>query len=273
MSWNDSLRVMWVHRLVQETSHIRMGPEESQKAFQQACNILYAAWPQQEWHNRRQHKLWEDQETIIHHIVSLGNFYQSRVLDGQSDSAEAAAIEPELQATQRFAELLYLGAWYYIERGFLRSAETLLDLAKKICETRVQDSELVLADIYGGYGAIDSERNKLQETLQDFQLQYDYLMKALEKNLWRRPHVREALALGGLGQGYAGLNNLPRAEEYYYRCIEAWEEAPGEPTIYQSHLGTCLCFQGRLEEAEAVLTKVIQERAEEFGPCDTTSYR
>ena len=98
-------------------------------------------------------------------------------------------------------------------------------------------------------------------------------MKALEKGLWVRPHVREALALGGLAQGYAGLDELEQAEVYYRGCIEAWKECPGEPTIYQSHLATCLCFQGKLEMAEDILTEVIRQRAELYGPCDTTSYR
>lgn len=70
-----------------------------------------------------------------------------------------------------------------MERGYLFSAEPLLDIAKELCETRLDDPELILADIYGGYGAIDSERNKLHETLGDFQNQYSYLMKALEKGL------------------------------------------------------------------------------------------
>lgn len=160
-----------------------------------------------------------------------------------------------------------------MERGFLPSSEYLLDMAKEVCETSLKDSELILSAIYGGYGAIDSERNKLHETLSDFQQEYDYLMKALEKGLWERPSVREALALGGLAQGYAGLNNLHEAEKYYYECIKTWKDCPGEPTIYQSHLGTCLCFQGRLNEAEDILIGVIKEREEKFGPCDTTSYR
>ena len=148
-----------------------------------------------------------------------------------------------------------------------------MDTANEICKSQITDSELVQADIWGAYGAIESERNRLIETRDAFKKQYDFLMAAHRKGLWKRPHVREALALGGLAQGYAGLNELKEAESYYYQCIEAWKDCPGEPTIYQSHLGTCLCFQGKTEEAEKVITEVIEQRAARYGPCDTTSYR
>jgi tetratricopeptide (TPR) repeat protein len=149
----------------------------------------------------------------------------------------------------------------------------LLDSARDLCIHHVPDSELLLADIHGGYGAIDSERNKLQETLDHFSKQYKYLMEAFDKGLWKRPDVREALALGGLAQGHAGLDQYDEAEGFYLRYIETWKDAPGEPTFYRSHYGTCLCFQGKLDEAETVLREEIDSREKQFGPQDTTSYR
>lgn len=132
---------------------------------------------------------------------------------------------------------------------------------------------MILADIYGAFGGIDSERNELYKTLENFQTQYDYLQKAFSKNLLARPNVREALALGGLAQGHAALDELPEAEKYFRRCIDVWKDCPGDPTIYQSHLGTCLAFQGKLDDAEKHLAGLIETRAAKYGPQDTTSYR
>lgn len=148
-----------------------------------------------------------------------------------------------------------------------------MNIARNICETCLEDPDLILADVYGAYGGIDSERNQLESTLENFETQHSYLQNAFRKKLLGRPNVREALALGGLAQGYAGLNNYYKAEIYFNKCIEAWSDCPGEPTIYQSHLGTCLVFQGKFEAAEEILVKVIKERAMIYGPRDTNSYR
>lgn len=116
---------------------------------------------------------------------------------------------------------------YFIERGLLPSAEPLLDIARNICETCLEDPDLILADIYGAYGGIDSQRNQLEPTLENFETQHFYLRHAFRKKLLERPNVREALAFGRLSQGYAGLNNYYKAEIYFNKCIEAWSDCPG----------------------------------------------
>ncbi|KAJ5726207.1 P-loop containing nucleoside triphosphate hydrolase protein [Penicillium malachiteum] len=265
---NEDLRMIWMHGLVQETCHMRMTHVQKQEAFELATEILQNVWPIPEMHNRRQNSLWPKQQDLVSHVVCLGQFYR------ESHSRSSDAAKPNgLRPDKKFAQLLYNAGWYFVETDLLSSAEALLSLAKEVCETSIKDPELILADIYGAFGGIDSERNELRKTLENFRKQYKYLQRAFDKKLLTRPNVREALALGGLAQGHAGLDELPEAEKYFRQCIAVWEECPGDSTIYQSHLGTCLAFQGKLDDAEKHLVNLIEARAIKFGPRDTTSYR
>ena len=106
VSWNRELKYFWVHRLVQETSLLRMRVDERQMAFETSYRMILEVWPRMPWHDRRQHKMWAHQETIIHHIVRLGELYMSSLRESE-ESEDGESLIPSTE----FAELLYHGAW------------------------------------------------------------------------------------------------------------------------------------------------------------------
>ena len=79
--------------------------------------------------------------------------------------------------------------------------------------------------------------------------------------------MHEVNALGGVGNGYQGLHEYEKAEEYYHRALAAWEGIPGNRAIYVTNLSTCLRLQGKLDDAEKLVTTVIIDRN------DTSTFR
>lgn len=130
-----------------------------------------------------------------------------------------------------------------------------------------------MADIYGAYASRDSESNAVVSCQVNFQRQLDYILKAIEKGQIRRPNVREALAYGGLANATMGLKKYQDAEPLYRKCLDIWQDCPGDPSIYIPHLAVCLTLQGRTSEAETLLMDSIRKREEMFGVRDTQTYR
>lgn len=164
---------------------------------------------------------------------------------------------------------------YLYERGDFASASPLLEIAKQHCHRHPENAEVNFADIYGALTSKDSESNNLRSILMNFQSQWEYLQKAFKKRFLERDksYAREALALAGLGNGYSGVQEYSKAEEFYWKCLEVWKNLPSEPTIYETHLAACHTVQGKLDAAEQVLRNCIDSRAAKYGPLDITSYR
>lgn len=128
-----------------------------------------------------------------------------------------------------------------------------------------------LADIYGAYASIYSasiysESNALESALEHFQKQSDFTQIAFDKGLICRPHVREALAFGGLAK-------YEEAEAYYWKCLEAWKNCPGDSDMYKTHLVNCLAFLGKVDVAEKLARSIITSREKLYGKEDSKSFR
>ena len=148
------------------------------------------------------------------------------------------------------------------------SVAALLTVAEKYCKThRDSGGDVILADIYGGLGSLCTENNQFQGAYDNFKLQWDCLTKAFESGALQRPSIWEVFGLGRLGNGLHGLHKYTEAEEYYRKCLAAWENVPGDRRIFTSHLATCLWLQGRLDEAETVVLSVLKDRK------DLTNFR
>lgn len=68
--------------------------------------------------------------------------------------------------------------------------------------------------------------------LENFELQYTYINKAIKGGLLRQPDIRICFALGGLGNGHQGMNHYEEAVQWYRRCYEAWDGVEGDQRLY-----------------------------------------
>lgn len=138
----------------------------------------------------------------------------------------------------------------------------LLKPAEKYCLQHCErGGAKLLATIYGGLGSVDTETNRFQGAYEYFDKEWDQIKKAIASGEMKRPDILEIFGLGRLGNGYHGLQEYSKAEDYYRKCLKEWDsqKIPGDQKIFQTHLATCLWLQGRLQEAEDVVKPIIQD--------------
>ena len=92
---NETLRELWMHRLVQQFCHLRMNPSARQESFDRAYSVVKAMWPVPPRDNRHRVDLWPTQQAYFAHVQSLAHFY---------DQSQQDAFP--LQAGPDFADLL-----------------------------------------------------------------------------------------------------------------------------------------------------------------------
>jgi len=251
-----------MHQLIQDFCLMDMKKHgEFQEVFSCAVELICNLWPVPERHNRHNRDLWITQQNLIQHIEALAKH-----------CSDPHAFPNGGGTSLAFAELCYNGAWYFYERGNFKSARPLLETAENICKLH-KGSELILADIYGAYGSIDSESNDRESCKDNFDKQLKGLQVAIEKGLEKQPTVREALSYGGLANATMGMNQYAEAEELYKKCLEVWDGCPGDPDIYVPHFAACLTLLGKVEEAEERLKNMIEKRKERYGDKDLTNFR
>jgi hypothetical protein len=93
---------MQMHRLPQSYVHIRMSPQDSQAAFDMACEILQCVWPFQNYEKRHDSSLWDAQEEGVDHIAHLAERYRLSTFDEKSTP---------LRSGPEFARLVISAAW------------------------------------------------------------------------------------------------------------------------------------------------------------------
>lgn len=92
---NEKLRELWMHRLVQQSCHLRMTAADRQASFDMAFAMVKYMWPVPARDNRHRVDLWPTQQAYFAHVQSLAQFY------------EESQEEPRpLCAAPTFAELL-----------------------------------------------------------------------------------------------------------------------------------------------------------------------
>ena len=80
---NEKLQEIQMHRLVQQSCHLRMQQEARQRMFDMAFAIIKTMWPVPERNNRHRVDLWPIQQAYFSHVQSLTSLYQSSQEDTQ----------------------------------------------------------------------------------------------------------------------------------------------------------------------------------------------
>jgi hypothetical protein len=88
---NEYIDELWIHRLVQQSCHIRMDKKSHQEAFEMALAILVAMWPMTDPDDRHQVDLWPLSNMLLPHVISLARFF-----DDSQTSENALSADPEI---------------------------------------------------------------------------------------------------------------------------------------------------------------------------------
>lgn len=78
---NETLRELWMHRLVQQSCHLRMSPTVRQESFDRAYWVVKAMWPVPARDNRHRVDFWPTQQAYFAHVQSLAHFYDQSQQD------------------------------------------------------------------------------------------------------------------------------------------------------------------------------------------------
>lgn len=78
---NETLRELWMHRLVQQSCHLRMRHTVRQESFDKAYWVVKAMWPVLARDNRHRVNLWPMQQAYFAHVQSLAHFYDESQQD------------------------------------------------------------------------------------------------------------------------------------------------------------------------------------------------
>ncbi|KAK0611224.1 P-loop containing nucleoside triphosphate hydrolase protein [Immersiella caudata] len=236
-----------MHRLVQAACHQRMSSSERQRAFHKASRLLHHVWPVAPRKNRHRPDLWSAQGGLIQHVSSLCGFYE---VSQREDAAP-------LVGTMEFAALLYNASWYNYERGTFENLEHLLSGAEHCC-LQLDGCELILADIYGARASVATETNQPSLALENFKLQHKAIDAATSQGMITLPDIRFCFGLGGMGNGIHGMGLYQDAEQWYRKCLRAFEGLDADQRMYGGNLAFCLIWQGKLDEAQRVIDPIIK---------------
>lgn len=77
LTQNEKLRELWLHRLVQQSCHIRMDPMTRQESFDMAYSLVKTMWPVPARNDRHRVDIWPTQRAYFAHIQSMANFYHA----------------------------------------------------------------------------------------------------------------------------------------------------------------------------------------------------
>ncbi|EAQ85334.1 hypothetical protein CHGG_09348 [Chaetomium globosum CBS 148.51] len=246
MDQNAATKTLSMHRLVQAACQQRMTPENRQDSFYMAINLVHHLYPVAPRKNRHRPDLWPTQGRLLPHILSLCRFYEDSQLEGKVP----------LAGTKEFAELLYNASWHNYERGTFEQSEPLLQASEHYCLAH-DGCELILADIYGARASVATETNEQSSALENFKLQYEFVDKAVKRGMVDLPDIRYCFGLGGMGNGNQGTEQYEEAEQWYRKCFDAFEGLDADKRMYGGNFAFCLIWQGKLDEAQAVIDPIM----------------
>ncbi|RDW76977.1 hypothetical protein BP6252_05030 [Coleophoma cylindrospora] len=257
VSYNEDLQQLRVNRQVQGYCRSRMTPQDRCKNFGLGVAIIKQSWPSQTRGIMYDPALLPGRMDYLSHVESLCRHY-TRSLAGPDP-----ALIPEDKVNWEFPSILYEAGWMCYEKGLFDLTQDLLGRAEEYCLKHISKGKgglVALADIYGGLGSLDTETNNFEGALKNFQNQWSYIQEAFKEGELQRPNSWEGLSLGRIGNGLQGMNRFEEAEDYYRRCLKAWEGLEGDRKLFTAMLATCLWLQGKLHEAEETVMPLITDR-------------
>jgi len=148
------------------------------------------------------------------------------------------------------------------------------EVALEYCTAHPEEQlDSLLSNIYHLKASFDSETNRPESALHNYERAAECFGSACKKGLITRPDIRHAVGIASIGHGLQGLNRFEEAEPYYWKSLEIWREKdlPGTPVIYELGLALCLRHQGKHEKAKKVAQAIIDYWTAKHGNMETTT--
>ncbi|KAI0147060.1 hypothetical protein GGR57DRAFT_264768 [Xylariaceae sp. FL1272] len=253
---NVDRKELIIHRIIQDTTRLRMGRDRLCLTFRGAVDLLQVSWPFGEFNHSTVR--WLVCEPLVPHIAHIHTLFN-----------ESDTLQNETGAWPGLAFLFMELGWYYIERGNLSESLQVLKTAEHICSLAPKECALTAGDVHGCLYYIAIVTNDAQSAVSHCRTKIAIFNK-LGENDWRlaQGHSELAESYNAAGLYEEAIREADIAIEKYSNC-----KIPEYADWAQMNKGRALGSLGRLDEATKVLESYLHHREREFGPMDTESHK
>ncbi|KAK0625098.1 hypothetical protein B0T17DRAFT_617234 [Bombardia bombarda] len=191
-----------------------------QRAFEASLELLLSKFPRHTFSKRRDVESWKLCETYIEHV----KFLDRRCPDDKLSN----------ELSLRMARINYQAAWFFFERGRIQRGISTISRSRSFLSEDQPDHLVLLADTYWMQGRFYNQCNQPHRS-------EPFFAAAIK-------HAEKAVSLGLLSP------SAPASHPFR----EADPSTQGEMVAMSyTNLGSCLLWEGSLEEAEERLHKVL----------------
>ncbi|KAF2230784.1 hypothetical protein EV356DRAFT_324935 [Viridothelium virens] len=277
---NRKDKSLFIHRLVQDVTRVRVSNSELRKIFFDAVRLVSGEWPFALFRWRHSVDRWSACEELLSHVERLKDLFPE--------------ITPSVDSFEdyQFARLLVDAGWYRHERG--KSAEAILfnNMAQSICESTklrllenpeyainesmtVSDVNSSLVEINHNRGCIALEMNEPRDALKYHKL-FNNMMVKDSAGKASHDDMRLAISWNERGNAYMLNRKWVKGEKCFLKAIEEMEKLDNfERTMLSlplANLGLAYWLQRKYDEALRTLEEGLRDREDAFGLDDRVSF-
>ncbi|KIM96972.1 hypothetical protein OIDMADRAFT_131554 [Oidiodendron maius Zn] len=259
-----------LHRLLQDVARERMDQKRLQLVFETAVRLVSNVWPFQDLEHRHARDRWPECVLLLPQVARL------RAVFTQLNANSARVV-----GDVKFAKLLNDVGWYHSERGFPEESLEYYELVERVCETidvkKNPEVVEVLRLSHNNRGAAAAETNKPEESLKHFKLWFDMSLLHVGDDGQPVDNYELGSAYHELAVAYAANGEFQTSVGYFITCIEIFEKLPNYKEVMLGwpapNLGFVYQELDRLDEAEAILDRILKIQFDAFGYDDIESFK
>ncbi|OCL12400.1 hypothetical protein AOQ84DRAFT_437031 [Glonium stellatum] len=274
---NARTHKLFVHRLVQDLSRLRMSPKQYRETFDNTVRLISGVWPYQPFTWRHGISRWPTCEDLFPHVIRLREL-------ARPFTADPSNVEGDYE----YARLLVDAGWYQHERGGSSEAVVYYDIAQSICESlqwtikTISHSPIsekrvdaILAELNHNRGCIATETNCPKDALKYHSQFNSMMLKEIsdgpQGNDWRL-----GISWNQLGTAKM-INELwEEGEDCFRRSILIMQRVDNFRQVWISlpvvNLGLAYWLTNRCEKALMILGEGLFHRQAAFGMEDKESF-
>ncbi|EED16512.1 NB-ARC and TPR domain protein [Talaromyces stipitatus ATCC 10500] len=270
-----------IHRLVQDGARAKMSDTRFEQVFALTSKLLYAAWPFEDFSFGHRINRWSKCAELFPHVVQLHGF-SVRWKNMIADRRRVTETDVE------FPKLLVDLGRFNHQRGnsseSTRYLETAMDIYK-ILQNRSETGPLnedinntikrMVAEIHHDLGCIATETNQPNTALNHF-IAFNKAMIEFADGEPQTKDMSLGVSWNELGNAYMMNGEWNSAADCFLRSMETLKQLENfrkvDLSFPQINLGFSYWLQGRLNEADEILSDILAAREEAYGINDRESF-
>ncbi|KAI9668929.1 MAG: hypothetical protein M1829_005241 [Trizodia sp. TS-e1964] len=252
---NKEQRVYSIHRLVQMSFKYFMSPEDRQKSFNDATQLVSAAFPRKDAELAQMYHLWKSCALYLPHVLSLRDAFR-----------EEKKANPSFSALMLFCDLNNACQRYLIETNGYNDLLDLLEVNAMAISTIPPQPRSIQIDLEGGLASHTGQAlariGRAEEGVKHLRRAYELFATDQPRNL-----QEEAWCTENLADGIASTNNFQEAVALQEKARDHWlewardnsEDQKEWPAILKWGMGNNMIWAGQNQRSRDILTQGLAQ--------------